>query len=145
MKNGFTLVELLAVIVLIAIIAVISVGGINKVKNNIKSDICKSTVEMIQNGAIHYGEDNENLLKTENGCSIYNSYRCISVKVEDLINSGYLNVKENEIKDENNVIIGYKTELTNELTGESLNQKNVEIYIESGRVYSELINVDCNG
>ena len=86
MKKGFTLVELLAVIVIIAIIAVLGIGGIGRVNKNINEEMCTSTLNLVENGAVHYGEDFTNLLK--GNCTVdghaYNG-NCLEVTIQNLI------------------------------------------------------------
>ena len=60
MKKGFTLVELMAVIVIVAIISVIGYAGVTIVQKNIKTNLWEGKVEAIENGAVSYGEDNKN-------------------------------------------------------------------------------------
>ena len=60
MKSGFTLVELMAVIVIVAIISFIGYAGITAVQNNIANNLWEGKVESIEYGAALYGEDNKN-------------------------------------------------------------------------------------
>ena len=47
MKKGFTLVELMAVIVIVAIISVIGYAGVTIVQKNIKTNLWEGKVEAI--------------------------------------------------------------------------------------------------
>lgn len=143
MKNGFTLVELLAVIVIIAIIAVIGIGGLGRVNKNINVEMCNSTIKMIETGGAHYGEDFKNLLNTSCVIDGVTYQKCTTVKVSKLIGLGYINVKEIEIKDENDEVIATKKELVNETNGEVLDNKDVNVYIDNDIVYAKLLNVKC--
>ena len=145
MKRGFTLVELLAVIVLIAIIAILGAGGIASVRKNVKRDLCQSTIDLIETGAKHYGEDFQNQLKS-NGCSAYGvGGVCKMVKVQDLIDYGYINVKATPKKDANgNDVINsitneveYEKIIKNDFNDEILNNKMVFITLE-GMVYAKV-------
>ena len=62
MKKGFTLVELMAVLVLIVLISTIGYAGITAVQNNIDKNLWEGKVEAIETGAADYGEDNKNRL-----------------------------------------------------------------------------------
>lgn len=125
MKKGFTLVELMAVLVLIVIISTIGYAGITAVKNNIEKNLWETKVEEIETGAIKYGQDNLN--KLNGTCNEINN--CLEVDVEFLIKSNYVNTDEEN--DAGNEII------TNNITGEIVNSNKVYIYLENNRVYAE--------
>lgn len=125
MKKGFTLVELMAVLVLIVIISTIGYAGITAVKKNIENNLWEAKVEEIETGAIKYGQDNLN--KLNGTCNDISN--CLEVTVEFLINSNYVDTDEET--DEGIEII------TNNTNGDIVNNKKVYIYLENNRVYAE--------
>ena len=129
MNKGFTLVELMAVLVLIVIIASIGYAGITAVQRNINQNLWEATVEEIETGAVKYGQDN--FLNTNETCNIDGSEtrNCIEVTVEFLINSNYIDT--DEVDDSEKEII------TNNVTGEIVNDNIVCIYLENNRVYAQ--------
>lgn len=131
MNKGFTLVELMAVLVLIVIIASIGYAGITAVQRNINKNLWEATVEEIETGAVKYGQDNLNALNTNETCNIDGSEtrNCIEVTVEFLINSNYIDT--DEVDDSEKEII------TNNVTGEIVNDNIVCIYLENNRVYAQ--------
>lgn len=131
MNKGFTLVELMAVLVLIVIIASIGYAGITAVQRNINQNLWEATVEEIETGAVKYGQDNLNVLNTNETCNIDGSEtrNCIEVTVEFLINSNYIDT--DEVDDSEKEII------TNNVTGEIVNDNIVCIYLENNRVYAQ--------
>lgn len=131
MNKGFTLVELMAVLVLIVIIASIGYAGITAVQRNINQNLWEATVEEIETGAVKYGQDNLNALNTNETCNIDGSEtrNCIEVTVEFLINSNYIDT--DEVDDSEKEII------TNNVTGEIVNDNIVYIYLENNRVYAQ--------
>jgi len=131
MNKGFTLVELMAVLVLIVIIASIGYAGITAVQRNINQNLWEATVEEIETGAVKYGQDNLNALNTNETCNIDGSEtrNCIEVTVEFLINSNYIDT--DEVDDSEKEII------TNNVTGEIVNDNIVCIYLENNRVYAQ--------
>ena len=131
MNKGFTLVELMAVLVLIVIIASIGYAGITAVQRNINQNLWGATVEEIETGAVKYGQDNLNALNTNETCNIDGSEtrNCIEVTVEFLINSNYIDT--DEVDDSEKEII------TNNVTGEIVNDNIVCIYLENNRVYAQ--------
>ena len=127
MNKGFTLVELMAVLVLIVIIATIGYAGITVVNNNIEKNLWNTTVEEIKTGAVQYGQDNlSRLTSTCNNGAISN---CLEVTVGFLIERNY--VDTDEVDDSEKQII------TNNVTGEIVNDNIVYIYLENNRVYAE--------
>lgn len=64
MKKGFTLVELLAVIIILGLLTGISIPLVNKQINNSKNKAYKSQEQTIVNAAKRWGFDNDNLLNT---------------------------------------------------------------------------------
>ena len=129
MKNGFTLVELLAVIVLMAIIGAVGLFGVSAVNKNIKNNMLESKLELIKKGAERFGSDNLYLLSgtCENGKS-----SCFETTVQNLIDNNYVSSEEKDAA--GNIII------LNNLTEESLNNEIVYIYLEYNNVYVEFKN-----
>lgn len=96
MKNnkGFTLVELLAVIVILAILITIAVPSTISISNRLKANMYCKKIDSIEVEAKLYGEDrkdsfNENL-SLEDG-----TYPSKKLTVKGLIDAGYLK-KDNE-------------------------------------------------
>ena len=77
-KNGFTLVELLAVIVVLGIIMVIAGSSVNAIKKNANISEAKEIEEMI-----------ESL-----GADVYINYQEGDYSIQDLYEKGYLKSKE---------------------------------------------------
>ena len=63
-KKGFTLVELLAVIVIIAIVSAIAVVSMNGVRNKIDLKMVESNIDLIISSAKSYGEDHMSEIKS---------------------------------------------------------------------------------
>lgn len=129
MNKGFTLVELMAVLVLIVIIASIGYAGITAVQRNINQNLWEATVEEIETGAVKYGQDNLNDLNVKATCNNNEIKNCIEVTVGFLIDSNYIDT--DEVDDSEKEII------TNNVTGEIVNDNIVFIYLENNRVYAQ--------
>lgn len=82
-KNGFTLVEILAVLVLVSAIAIIAVPNIINYINQSKNDISEVTEQLIFTGAELYVDNNKSNYKPGFG-----KQYCITLK--DVVDSGYL-------------------------------------------------------
>ena len=79
-KKGFTLVELLAVIVLLAIVGAIGSLGVTKVKKSIEDKLTVTKLEQALNAATEYAED-------------YKQENC-TIQITDLITKEYLESEE---------------------------------------------------
>ena len=91
-KKGFTLIEMIAVLVILLLLFGISFTAISNILNNTNKKIDEATRELITSAVNDYLDDNGNILGIKDG----NTY-CF--KVGDLVNAGYLNDKQlNEIK-----------------------------------------------
>ena len=112
-KKGFTLVELLSVLVLIGLLMGLAVPGISRITSNIKKKSQKTNIELIEKAAVLWGQDNRTLLydkPREATIIIYQSneknnkigyYTQVSIK--DLIDDNYLDGESNQKKYEDPV------------------------------------------
>ena len=104
MKKGFTLVELMAVLVLIVLISTIGYAGITAVQNNIDKNLWEGKVKAIETGAADYGEDNKNRLNGTCNIDGVNKSNCLTRTVQFLIDNSYVDTDEVDSSD-NKVII----------------------------------------
>ncbi len=118
MKNnkGFTLVELMAVIVILAILVTIAVPSAISISNKIKKKMYNTKVEMIYSAAKMYGQDN--LGKFEN----ITEGNCNSITVQDLIEGGYVK-KDSE------------TDVQDPRDKSPLNERRICLEYKNSRVY----------
>lgn len=125
MKNnkGFTLVELMAVIVVLALIITIAVPSAISISHKIKLKMYATKVDMIIDSAKLYGQDNPSALSNENACSSSN------LTVKTLIDTGY--IKKDDIEDEGYVL--------NPINSESMNGYKLCVYKKNNRVYAKTI------
>lgn len=106
-KKGFTLVELVSVIVIISLIALVITSAINKTIQNNKEDLYQSQLENILTSAQLWSSNNPDKLPEEEG-EIYR------LTVRDLIEAGLIeqnakNVKNSELVNENIEVLVEKT------------------------------------
>ena len=90
-QRGFTLVELLAVIVLMAVLITVAVPGITRIGRSLKVQSFCSKIKIIESAALEYANDYYADKEINNTNSIDN------VSLMDLVNMGYLK-GDNDIK-----------------------------------------------
>ena len=149
-KKGFTLVELLAVIVILAVVT--SMVGVSSLRKGINKSMWNSTVELIENGAKNYCSDKKTQIKnidvSKNKCMINGKkyVPCLTIKVEDLLERKYVNTKNYAIRNNekikvlvNNTVIKSDNETENFKNGYYVNDGKVYIYIENDLCYAKYI------
>lgn len=132
-KKGFTLVELLGVIIILGLVITISFTSINAVKKNSLKKLVETKENAIVQAAILYGQDNPNVLvenSVTNDCQ-GNEY-CAKLTVEFLIENNY--VDSEYINNENG-----KYDMINDVTGESMSNQEVLVYRQNNRIYAKLL------
>jgi len=83
MKKGFTLAELIAVLVVLALVSMIAVPAVTESLKKYKSEVCSVQMKNIIESARSWGAKNMSILPSESG-------EYISVKINDLIKYGYI-------------------------------------------------------
>ena len=63
-KKGFTLVELLAVIIILTLVITIAFVSVTRVREESLKRVVETKVEQIEQAAILYGQENPNVIKT---------------------------------------------------------------------------------
>ncbi len=132
-KKGFTLVELLGVIIILGLVITISFTSINAVKKNSLKKLVETKENAIVQAAILYGQDNPNVLvenSVTNDCQ-GNQY-CAKLTVEFLIENNYIDSEY--INNDNG-----KYDMINDVTGESMSNQEVLVYRQNNRIYAKLL------
>lgn len=126
-NKGFTLVELLAVIVILGILAVVAVPNVNSLMNKSKNNMFCKKVESIESAAKYYAQDNLSNLITEDKMVIANK-----IPIRLLVEKGYLK------KDDDNCTIGVNC-VTDPRDKSSLDNNYIDIYSENNRLYGRYL------
>ena len=135
-KKGFTLVEMLAVIVVLSLVIGFSVMSVTKIRNNEAQKLLENKICDLEGSAILYGQENPNDLATS--CEYENTeYKfCKEITVKELILNNYYESKESN--QENNPTV------TNDVTKYSMLCDTILIYRKNNRVYAKMLNVYSN-
>ena len=83
MKKGFTLAELLGVIIILGLVGLISLPAVTESLNHYKNKLCNTQVSYMISAAKNWGSDHLLELPDEEETK--------TIKVSDLIKQGYLN------------------------------------------------------
>ena len=144
-KNGFTLVELLAVIIILTLVITIAFVSVTRIREESLKKVVETKVEQIEQAAILYGQENPNVIKTS--CTDhektvveatnYTPSFCITVTAGVLIDNNFF---ESSYLDE----VNGKTDLINDVTGKSMREDTVIIYRRNNRIYSIIDEVKSN-
>ena len=135
-NKGFTLIELLGVIVVLVVIMAIAVPSITGINNNIKKNMLNKKIELIEEAALLYGQPLKNKIISPSNKNTYNSYKCESIKIEKLVEDGYLD-KDDENCTSGNCIVDPSD------TDNYLDDLEVIIYFKNKRIYAK-VDVDDN-
>lgn len=127
-KKGFTLIELLCVIALLAIISVVATASIINLSNKSKDNLYCAKIEMIESDAERFGVKYE--LELNNSEELYNGYKSIKIKIQDLVDAGKLETdkKDNVINPKDNSI---------------MNDLDIILYLKNNQVKAEIPNNIC--
>ena len=130
-KNGFTLIEILAVIAILCILVTIATFSVMKTKENSMKKLLNIKIGELEASGILYGQENQEELNLK--CTIDNEkYEfCTKKTVKELIDTDYY--KSNEVNSS-----GQK-DLLNNVTNESMLNDVVMIYKKNNRVYAKYI------
>lgn len=119
-KKGFTLVELLAVIVILAILVTIAVPSTIAISKKIKSNMYDAKIDLILNAAVLYGQDYSTKVNSSESCS------GPIITLQELVDKGY--VKKDDKS--GNVI--------SPIDNSRMNNLRICIYSKNNRVYAKL-------
>lgn len=132
-KKGFTLVELLSVIVLLGLIMGIASYGVIRAGKKAKERTLLTKIKNIEKAAVLYGQDHkENFISFETGycagisnCRYYNGTITVSTLLGTDVNEPYINAD-----DESNNILNPTDDKKN------MNNCKIQIYEKYGKIYA---------
>ena len=127
-KKGFTLIEILCVIVLIGILSVIATISIVNLSSKSKDNSYCAKIELIENIAESYGIKYE--LELNNSNELYNGYKSLKIKVSSLVEAGKLD------PDKKNDVINPKDNTV-------MNDIDIILYLKNNQIKAEIPNNIC--
>lgn len=127
-KKGFTLIEILCVIVLIGILSVIATVSIVNLSSKSKNNLYCAKIELIENIAESYGIKYE--LELNNSNELYNGYKSLKIKVNTLVDAGKLE------PDKGNDVINPKDNTV-------MNDIDIILYLKNNQIKAEIPNNIC--
>ena len=139
-QNGFTLVELLAVIFLLGLIMAIAVPSINAITGVIQKNMLKEKASIIEEAATLLGEDIRGSVMASE--LKYNNYSCKSFIISDLV-PDYLKKDNNNdcLTKDSTESVGCIVDPSN--TNNYLDKYEVIIYYQNKRIRAK-VDIDNN-
>lgn len=130
-KNGFTLIEVLAVLVILSIIMSIGAISVINIRNNSYEDLLETKKQNLESAAIVYGQENPDVLKDKCEVDNYKSDYCTMVTVATLINGKYFKSTETNANGE--------IDLINNVTNKSMKNDKIQIYRKNNSIYAKYL------
>ena len=122
-KKGFTLVELLAVIVILSLLAIITTTSVTKLVSDAKTDLSSTQIELIKSAAEIWGAKNMDKLPKAN--------ECLYITLQDLKNEGVLDNNVIDPKDNKEISNNTKIKISNIISEYGKKIINYEVNPES--------------
>lgn len=153
-KNGFTLVELLAVITIISILTIIAVPSALTFQNNMNKKMFCSKVETLETAAKLYGNDvkdsiENELIQSNNlsnplNCRNKTSNPCVHITVKTLLDKNYIKREADYTKPIDSDGDGKADDYTYDEFYDprdysSMVEHDVLVYIQSKRIYARYV------
>ncbi len=167
-KNGFTLVELMAVIVLIALIMTIAIPNVLRLSNNTKVKAYNTKIDLIEAAGEAYGNDNIGAIKDSSGFCVLNIsgnevssvdyyatnpgagatselFPCRRFTVDQLVEEGRIEWDDEHVCDKRDVCNSFQDNVVvNPVTNYIINKCFVYVYYRYNRVYAFFDKDSCD-
>ena len=135
-KNGFTLIEVIAVIVILCVVVSITTINVLKIKKDSDKKLLETKIKNLESAAIIYVQEHPEIV-IFGDCDLKSlgieviAKSCTIVSVKDLISQNYFKTTE---KDEDGDI-----DLINNVTHESMWEEGIWIYKMNNNYYAKLL------
>ena len=129
-RKGFTLVEVLAVIVILAILIILVMSSYNSILNAVRTNAYCSKIKTIEATAVLWGQDNRDELQTVTG-----TFATKGLMLEE-VTSVYSIIKAQELIDGNYIKADRGDDLIDPRTQERINNMQIKVYLRNSRVHA---------
>lgn len=134
-NNGFTLIEILAVVAIMGLLMIMIMPGIMSIRKNVLENALANRISMIENAAKDYAHDHINEVKSTvtsnyDGSKTPNE-NCIYRNVNYLINSGYISQSNTYVVEDESTNQIKENQILNPVTGQSMNNMRVCIRFDT--------------
>ncbi len=134
-NNGFTLIEMFAVIAIIGLLAIMITPAIMSVRKNTLENALANRISTIENAAKDYAHEHINELKS----SVTSNYagektpnsNCIYRNVNFLINNGYISASSTYVVEDDSDNQKKENQIIDPTTGVSMNNRRVCIRFDT--------------
>ena len=173
MKKGFTLVELLVVIVIIGLLMTIAIPAVLRVSNNVKEESYNTKIKMITNAAVSHGDvikknhltnrvsiangdhsdisvtctdaNPDQFVTADGTCDPNGTYPAYRMTVQQLVDANELSYDEKDrCKSPDCEKTKYDNVIKNPVTGNIINNCYVYIYYKNNRIYAKFDKTTCD-
>ncbi len=128
MKKGFTLIEVLCVILILSLITTMAVNSVLKLTKNSKENLYCAKIAVIKSAAQDYSQTISKELEASN--TYYKGYKSVTIPLETLVKNNFLQPAQAQ-------------DVINPLNNTSMNDTPIIIYLVNGKVeiYIETNNI----
>ena len=142
-NNGFTLIEILAVVAIMGLLMIMIMPGIMSIRSNVLENALENRISMIENAAKDYAHDHINEVKSTvssnyDGSKAPND-NCIYRTVNFLINAGYIAASNTYVVEDESSDQIKENQILNPVTGVSMNNLRVCIRFDTNDAVSRKI------
>lgn len=126
-NKGFTLIEILAVIVIISVVILAAIPAVVSISGKMRTNMYCTKIDQVKKSGIIYGQEND----LDETCTINSvSYPCKNITIETLIINNYIDPDKGG-------------NLTDPRDTSSMNNKALIVYQKNNRYYTNIDASEC--
>lgn len=136
-QQGFTLVELLSVVLILGLLMTIAFFGIRETTANIKNKMYCTKVKTIEQAAVLWGDSQSTLTNLNAGDSYKNAP---AITIQKLIDAGF--IKKDDMQNIKTVGGKETGDVVDPRDNSSMNTKKVHVYIRNNRINAQFADAE---